>query len=56
MWQDLGLAGQGSTNSKFGRVMLKVWQGEFKTWQGCPERMLLDVARYISIIGRVLLT
>ena len=45
---------QGSTNLKFGRVTLKIWQGECKTWQGGPKRMLLDVARHISIIGRVL--
>ena len=44
---------QGFTNLKFGRVTLKIWQGECKTWQGGPERMLLDVARYISIFGRV---
>ena len=37
-----------------GRGITKVWQGECKIWQGGPKKMLLDVARYISVLGRVL--
>ena len=46
--------GQGSTNIKLGRVILEIWQGESKTWQGGPKLLLLHKAGHISILGRVL--
>ena len=42
--------GQGSTNIKLGRVILEIWQGESKSWQGGPKLLLIDKARHIYFL------